>query len=628
MILKGKGIFVMVTFEKEDKKLVVPKSLGNFNTEGGSGSGITPEEAAEIASAVTEAAIDEYDTEIQVDLEEIRDAVSGNSEDISTLSATTQDIAEQIGNLSGVTADISTLSAATSANTENIASLSAATEAISESLGDYATTADTNELATAVSGITDSLGNYATTAVTNEISTAVSGISESLNNYATTAVTDALSAVTSALTEEVAGKQDELTAGNGIDLSGNTISVKIGEGLGFSGDTLVVSGGTGGEQNYVIVDSLSEITEPYAGLEAYRREYTESVIYTGYTIDASQIDENYAAHIYYDGQNEVAVYHNGDGFHWDWDNYCDGDLRMREDFYYTINGEHTIITLLFNNPNAYVTFEEGVTTATTSTTISVFHKAVTYRYDGTAWEEYQPAKVYYLDTMSQAERAALYTEISQYTEFTFPAGNYRFFMTNIGNDEYQGRFEVFVARFYGGSNVCFSGAMQGRYNSHFLQRGYELDSNGDLYDAFSQNSSFGLGVGSFNFSWIGDVVIDLDNSQVRRGEDVLGSGYKYENFEQRDTIVAMIENGARYVSDNGTLQLPQFKISLISNGDTKTYYKPVLFYEDINEVEIDGEYFSTRFTFIYTKEDGSRFKFSFMTNNNQYGADFQYQALS
>ena len=76
----------MIVYNREDKKLVVPSALGNFgNAGGGSGSGLTPDEVAEIASAVTEAAIEEYDTEIQVDLEEIRDAISGNTDTLLDL---------------------------------------------------------------------------------------------------------------------------------------------------------------------------------------------------------------------------------------------------------------------------------------------------------------------------------------------------------------------------------------------------------------------------------------------------------------------------------------------------------------------------------------------------------------
>ena len=135
-----------------------------------------------------------------------------------------------------------------------------------------------------------------------------------------------------------------------------------------------------------------------------------------------------------------------------------------------------------------MTFEGGVTTATTSDTIEIFHKSVTYRYNGTEWEEYQPPKVYYLDEMTQAELVALYNDIFRYTEKTFPAGNYRFFVTNEGNDEYQGRFEVFVARFYQGDNVSFSGLMQSRGSKKLLQRGYKLTSTGDFHSEFSENT--------------------------------------------------------------------------------------------------------------------------------------------
>ena len=278
-----------------------------------------------------------------------------------------------------------------------------------------------------------------------------------------------------------------IKVGSGLTMSGDFLNLEIGEGLGFSGNTLVVSGGSGGG-NYLIVDSLSDISNPYEGLEAYVKERTEYLEYTGYTIDASQISEGYAAHIYYDGANEKAVYRSGGSFHWGWDNDITDRFIDEKDFYYKINSEHTVFTVLLKNPAAYVTFEEGVTTATTSDTIEIFHKAVTYRYNGTEWEEYQPPKVYYLDKMTQSERADLYNEIFQYEEKTFPAGNYRFFVTNEGNDEYQGRFEVFVARFYQGDNVSFSGLMQSRYNKKLLQRGYKLTSAGDFSSIFSENT--------------------------------------------------------------------------------------------------------------------------------------------
>lgn len=279
-----------------------------------------------------------------------------------------------------------------------------------------------------------------------------------------------------------------IKVGSGLTMSGEFLNLEIGEGLGFSGNTLVVSGGSENGGNYLIVNSLEEISNPYEGLEAYVKERTEHLEYTGYTIDASQISEGYVAHIYYDGANETAVYRSGEGFYWEWDNGTTEKFIDKGDYYYKINSGHTVFTVLLKNPAAYVTFEEGVTTATTSGTIDILHKAVTYRYNGTEWEEYQAPKVYYLNEMTQSERVDLYNEIFRYTEKTFPAGNYRFFVTNEGNDEYQGRFEVFVARFYQGDNVSFSGLMQSRGNKMLLQRGYKLTSTGDFNSEFSANT--------------------------------------------------------------------------------------------------------------------------------------------
>lgn len=166
----------MIVQTRENKDLVIPKSLGNFVTEG-SGGGVTPEEAAEIAAAVTAEAIGEYDTELQVEIEDIRDAVSGNSEDIQALSATTEEISQQIGILSGLPAEITALSAQTSANTQNIGILS----------GDV----ETNALAIA------NLENNVVPDLQEGI-VAAGGLAESANTKV-----EALSAVTSGLAVDI-----------------------------------------------------------------------------------------------------------------------------------------------------------------------------------------------------------------------------------------------------------------------------------------------------------------------------------------------------------------------------------------------------------------------------------------
>lgn len=338
-----------------------------------------------------------------------------------------------------------------------------------------------------------------------------------------------------------------IKVGSGLTMSGDFLNLEIGEGLGFSGNTLVVSGGSENGGNYLIVNSLSDISSPYEGLEAYVKERTEHFEYTGYTIDASQINEGYVAHIYYDGANETPVYRSGEGFYWEWDNGTTEKFIDKGDYYYKINSNYTVFTVLLKNPAAYVTFEAGVTTATTSGTIEIFHKSVTYRYNGTEWEEYQPPKVYYLNEMTQSERVDLYNDIFRYKEKTFPAGNYRFFVTNEGNDEYQGRFEVFVARFYQGDNVSFSGLMQSRGNKMLLQRGYKLTSTGDFNSEFSENTD----LSKLDNIYDAFIVAQYDNGNnnltgiTHSTKATMWESYKLEGNEgyARKTIVAYVHTG-------------------------------------------------------------------------------------
>lgn len=478
----------MIKYQNEDKTLIVPSGLGNIPSKGGSD--VTKQDVIEIVNS----AITEYDTEAQVELGEIRDNVSGNTADIAALSG-------QVGNLSSST----------------VTGLETAQNAANSA---YNRANEAYNLAESLTGVTGGPNVYVLNLMTQE---------ERANLYAEIAPyrwQEQYMAVSSGFPvqdyafyyfageETSEGWQDgdrgfvplQLTAIHPDDYGGALFFTGMAKSRQNSNEILWVRynitstgeadknvnrfmGGSGGSNgNYLIVNSLSDISEPYEGLEAYVKERTEHLEYTGYTIDASQISEGYVAHIYYDGANETAVYRSGEGFYWEWDNGTTEKFIDKGDYYYKINNEHTVFTVLLKNPAAYVTFEEGVTTATTSDTIEIFHKSVTYRYNGTEWEEYQPPKVYYLDEMTQSERVDLYNEIFRYEEKTFPAGNYRFFVTNEGNDEYQGRFEVFVARFYQGINVCFSGLMQSRGSKKLLQRGYELTSTGDFNSNFSENT--------------------------------------------------------------------------------------------------------------------------------------------
>ena len=535
----------MIVYTSKECTLQIPKGLGNFAAESVdieplSGSVIELSATTVTLSGAVETLNKSVDSQgnaiadLLLDVDGLDTRVSGNTEDIAALSTQT----------TANTAHIETLSASTvamnnsvTANTANIATLSGITSGLAvsvETLGKvkediYVYLKDLNAMTTEekktawkaleekyLAGHSIYLVAKSTTTMTTDIILPLAKYQphtegDTLTGYFGFSVIDgggnAFYDVTfwqrgvilgnsgqSATRKEMyklpkasSNKLGGIKVGSGLTMSGDFLNLEIGEGLGFSGNTLVVSGG-GSKGNYLIVNSLSDITDPYEGLEAYVKERTEHLEYTGYTIDASQISEGYVAHIYYDGANEKPVYRSGEAFHWEWDNNITDKFIDKKDFYYKINSAHTVFTVLLVNPAAYVTFEAGVTTATTSGTIDIFHKAVTYRYNGTEWEEYQPPKVYYLNEMTQAERADLYNEIFRYTETTFPAGNYRFFVTNEGNDEYQGRFEVFVARFYQGDNISFSGLMQSRYNKVLLQRGYKLTPEGNFNSEFSENT--------------------------------------------------------------------------------------------------------------------------------------------
>ena len=339
-----------------------------------------------------------------------------------------------------------------------------------------------------------------------------------------------------------------IKVGSGLTMSGDFLNLEIGEGLGFSGNTLVVSGGGSGGGNYLIVDSLSDISNPYEGLEAYVKEKTEYLEYTGYTIDASQISEGYAAHIYYDGTNEKAVYRSGGSFHWGWDNGITDRFIDEEDFYYKINSEHTVFTVLLKNPAAYVTFEGGVTTATTSDTIEIFHMSTTHRYNGTEWEQYQPQRVCYLDEMTKAERVSLYRELKQYYETTFPAGKYRFFAENKQDEAFLGKFEVFLARFDGNGDIWFTGIMQSRYNDILYRRSYQLNSVGDF---------------SITFSWDGQIPTIPEETRI----NITSGGTLDGDFEKfYNELLGNTNNGGAVIAPFPIL----FREEIPDSGET--YY--------------------------------------------------------
>ena len=242
----------MVTYDKNEKDLVIPSALGLAGMQD-SVCGVTEQEVIEIV----ESAITDYDTEIQVDLEDIRENVSGNTDDIAALSAATEALEQRVDDIS------------TSALTEQIEALSGSVEDIRSDVETLS--GDTDNIRSdvaALSAVTSGIAIDVETAFKSEIElrrdlTSLSGRTSAITVQVAelSATTSGISADVAALSTAMQGKQDALTAGNGIDISGATISVKAGEGLGFSGDTLVVSGGSDAKEDIIIesavIDNLS-----------------------------------------------------------------------------------------------------------------------------------------------------------------------------------------------------------------------------------------------------------------------------------------------------------------------------------------------------------------------------------
>lgn len=355
----------MIIKDRNTKDLVIPKSLGNFGG-GSEGGGVTPEEVEQIASAITENAIDEYDTELQVDLDDMKEAISGNTQSIEELS--------------GLTDDVAAISAKTEENVQSIEDLSGATSAITESIGvlSAATSANT-EAIEALSGVTDEIAALsAQTSANTEAIEALSGVSDDIA---------ALSAQTSANTANI----EALSA----QTSANTAAIQE------------LSGKTG---DYVVVGQLSDIADPYEGMMAYAKYKTLN----GWAIDGSSVSEGYVAQVHYDGTagNTTPIYRSGTDFYWNWDNSQTG-WTQDQNIWYKIDRENAIFYAACEDPNAYIELSVGVTTASTSTQIDV-NKL--FMYDGTEWNEFGGGgsagyREFFINNMTNAERADLYSEI-------------------------------------------------------------------------------------------------------------------------------------------------------------------------------------------------------------------------
>lgn len=269
----------MIKYQNEDKTLVIPSGLGNFPSVGGGGGDVTRQDVINIVDS----AITEYDTEIQVDLEDIRENVSGNTEDIAALSAATEAIS---GSITAVTASVDNLSGAVTSLTEGIETLSAATdnmgsdiESLSAATGNIQSNVDSisaktdaldtrisanTEAVQALSGVPADIASISaqTSANTAQIE-ALSGVVETnesaisnLENYTQNELAPAIGGIGQDL-EALSGQVGTLSSStvNGLETAQNTANSARTE--ASSAYTLADSAYTRADAAYALAESLS-----------------------------------------------------------------------------------------------------------------------------------------------------------------------------------------------------------------------------------------------------------------------------------------------------------------------------------------------------------------------------------
>lgn len=177
----------------------------------------------------------------------------------------------------------------------------------------------------------------------------------------------------------------------------------------------------GGSDNYQIVDNISEVQNPQAGTKVYVRSGSTVDTYDGIAFDASTVSEGYVVKVF-DGQGNkyFDIYRSGDNFFWGWEN--DGDIHSRtannKIFYYKSDTTNHIFYLFPADTATTLDFQEmgeGVTTASTSTSITVTWEAQSLMYTGSEYVSTSDV-IYDLDNMTQSEIAALNAYLNSASE--------------------------------------------------------------------------------------------------------------------------------------------------------------------------------------------------------------------
>ena len=259
--------------------------------------------------------------------------------------------------------------------------------------------------------------------------------------------------------QKATGFEYEYVANGGA--SGSTVSVEQTLSAGTKIATITVNGtdtdlfapeGGGGDENYQIVNNLSEVVNPQAGTKVYVKSGSTSETWQGVAFNASTITEDFVGHVRRNDVNVWDIYKSGNNFHWNWTN--DGQLHIREAgsdvcayLSDTGNGIFNIFIEDWSDLNVNLPVE-GVTTASTSTTITQTWESASYMYNGS---EYVPVSdvVYVIDDMSQSEIASLVSYLLSVTE-----------VERIGAHIYKNNTKCRYGRVDGGTKI--------QYECHYI----------------------------------------------------------------------------------------------------------------------------------------------------------------
>ena len=239
-------------------------------------------------------------------------------------------------------------------------------------------------------------------------------------------------------------------------------------------------------------------------------------------------------------------------------------------------------------------------------------------------------KSYVLDDLSQSEVIALYSEIYELCSgntLSFPAQNYKFY-SKLQDNKFTGLLEVQLAGFEGDSYFEFVGvAGDKNYVRDLLQRKFRITSDGNT--SSQTNTLEQATMGANNFSWLGRIYYDADNSQFLRGETVLDPSGNTDSFCSSTSADNIIENGI-WRDDNIQTRflVPTFGIYIVSGATTHLYTCPQIIGVDISSITIDGQDYNRKYSFVYTREDGGRFIVKMCLNSSNYATGFEFMLLT